>query len=67
MDKKEVKQVFGIKKEMTTHEYVLWLETKDGVKFLKSIEAHNANFGDYWTMHEAKSKIITKYAQTIQK
>ena len=30
---------FGISgKEMTTREYVLWLETPDGGKFLKTIE-----------------------------
>ena len=58
---------FGIKKSMTTYKYVLWLGTKKGENFLKSIESPNHNFGDYWTMHEAKSQIITKYAKFSKK
>lgn len=58
----EKEKTFGIKKNMTTYQYVIWLASKKGISFLKSIESTNRNFGDYWTMHEAKSLIISKYA-----
>ena len=58
---------FGIEKEITTYEYVMWLDTLEGEKFLTSIKTKNSNFGDYWTMHAAKSEIITKYAKTAGK
>ncbi|MFA6386260.1 MAG: hypothetical protein WCW04_00610 [Candidatus Paceibacterota bacterium] len=53
---------FGIEKELTTHEYVLWLETPEGKKFLEKIESPMRSIGNYWTMHAAKSLVITKYA-----
>lgn len=63
IEKKLSLKDFGIKKEMTTHEYVLWLDSGAGTRFLRSIESRNRNFGDYWTMHEAKSLMTTKYAK----
>lgn len=56
---------FGIEKEITTQEYVLWLDTSNGKKFLESIEQPSRSIGSYWTMHAAKSTIITKYAEAI--
>lgn len=53
---------FGIKEEIDTHGYVIWLATEEGRNFLKRIEIYNNNFTIYWTMHEAKSKVIGKYA-----
>jgi hypothetical protein len=52
---------------MTTYEYVCWLETKKGINFLRTIEDSNRNFGDYWTMHAAKSETISKYAKYSKK
>ena len=53
---------FGISKPLTTYEHVKWLDTKKGERYLESIEVPNGNLGSYWTVHEAKSNIITKYA-----
>lgn len=62
---KKLKKKFGIDTIYTTHEYVMWLDCPEGVSFLKSIEVPNHNFGNYWTMHEAKSCIITAYAEYL--
>jgi hypothetical protein len=64
---KKLREKFGIEKEITTYEYVLWLDTPEGEKFLRSIQTPMRSIGDNWTMHEAKSKIITKYAKKIGK
>ena len=58
---------FGILQELSTYEYVLWLETESGIAFLKTIRSPNRELVPYWTMHAAKSKIITEYAKFIKK
>jgi len=60
------KNKFGIMEPISVADYVLWLNTDEGTSFLKSIEDSNRSMGDHYTMHEAKSMIITKYAKTLQ-
>lgn len=60
-------KTFGIIKEMTVQQYVLWLETEEGEQFITPHAEKNAirDMGTYWSAMEFKAKIILLYANSV--
>jgi len=61
---KDLLNSFGIKKRMSTYEYVMWLESEKGNKFLKSITPNDPETG-YQLVEEFSKKIGSSFHKIV--
>ena len=63
-----LKEIFGVESFMTLRDYILWLETKDGEKFILTNYGGSRagqGGGNYYQCHAFKAELILRYAKEM--
>ena len=67
MDGSELEKKFGISEKKTLRDYVLWLESDEGKKFIvkNHTESSGRDHGNHYGCLAFKDKILLRYAKEI--
>lgn len=67
MKKEELEKTFGIRRKITMRQYVLWLQSKKGEKFIINNAGSSHAVGSHYTCTEFKANKILQYAKVTKK